>query len=130
MRVHVFEAEAHSEEEPKPKPKPKPAQRKPRDADEAVGQASGGGSWHAFADVPYHQMWRDDIVWLPTLLSSASLAKGGERHRGGGGGDRSGGGGDGKRQICFEGHFLFDSSGPGPKAQLLNHNCLWQWCGC
>ena len=69
-------------------------------ASAADAQQIRGGTWYDYTKVPYDRMWCDDIVWLPMLLGS----------------ERSG-------KVRFEGHFAFDSSGPGPTAQLLNHNC-------
>ena len=47
------------------------------------------------ADVPYDQMWADDVVWMPTLLASEA--------------------------SYFEGHFVFDGP-PGAESRLLRHN--------
>ena len=47
------------------------------------------------ADVPYERMWKDDQVWMPTLLRSA--------------------------KSYFEAHFLFEG-GPGAQSKLLRHN--------
>lgn len=29
--------------------------------------------WFTFANVPYEQMWQDDIYWLPTVLSGGTI---------------------------------------------------------
>lgn len=74
LRVHVLEAAV--------------------DASQAVG-----GTWTSWDDIPYSDMWADDILWLPWFVTE-------QRDRG----------------VTFEGHFVFDGE-PGPISQLVAHNC-------
>lgn len=55
-----------------------------------------GGIWTKFGDIPYSEMWADDILWLPWFVEHET--------------------------VTFEGHFIFDN-GPGPNSQLVAHNC-------
>jgi hypothetical protein len=56
---------------------------------------NGGGVYVPFDAVPYQQMWRDDVVWMPSLLQNPG--------------------------SYFEGHFVFDG-GPSAASPLLQHN--------
>lgn len=82
----------------------------PPGASAAAGATGKHGTWHAFAEIPYDKMWHDDIVWLPILLASLGSSKEIDWP---------------SNQRRFEGHFIFDSSGPGSSTRLLNHNCQW-----
>lgn len=77
MRVHVFEASVDS------------------------SSSSGGGVWTKFSDIPYTEMWADDILWLPWFVNQEE---------------------EKKQQVSFQGHFIFDGS-PGPTSKLVEHNC-------
>ena len=75
MRVHVLEATV--------------------DASQATTELVGG-TWTSLDDIPYSDMWADDVLWLPWFTESDS--------------------------VSFEGHFIF-GGGPGPTSQLVAHNC-------
>ena len=74
MRIHVLEAQV----------------------DSALSKAAGG-VWTKFNDIPYTEMWADDILWLPWFVESDD-------------------------PVNFEGHFIFDGP-PGPNSGLVAHNC-------
>ena len=73
MRVHVFETQVDS-----------------------ANTAEESGTWTKWNEIPYTNMWADDIFWLPWFLTHEN--------------------------VEMEGHFLFDGP-PGPDSALVAHNC-------
>ena len=53
IHVYVFSADGYAGE--------------PRETDEAVPL------WFDIDEVPYHEMWADDVLWLPRLLAGESV---------------------------------------------------------
>lgn len=97
MRVAVFQAWADRLQRQRER-------RSNEIEDEEEGQARrSGGEWTDWTRCPYDEMWADDAVWLPEILTARDDSE--------------------RRRLRFEGHFVFDESGPGPAAGLLEHNC-------
>lgn len=70
--------------------------------DSSTTTTCGGGTWTKLDEIPYTDMWADDILWLPWFVESS--------------------GGGAQTQVQLEGHFLFDGP-PGPTSLLVAHNC-------
>ena len=79
------------------------------DCSAAAVTLGGGVSAVSTGDVPYADMWADDVLWLPALLANEG--------------------------SYFEGHFVFDG-GPGAVknggGSVVAHNCAlrdFRWEG-
>ena len=62
------------------------------------------GTWYSFDEIPYNNMWADDILWLPWFCRKQENTE------------------DPMKPVNFEGHFVFDGP-PGAASKLTVHNC-------
>ena len=96
MRVHVFQATVNSTS---------------MASSTSSGDSNGlSGVWVDWDEIPYDQMWADDILWLPWFLTPEPFPATQDDEE------------KGKNDVCLEGHFIFDGP-PGPNSPLIVHNC-------